>query len=83
MPWRPGRQKKNQQSLVQKINPVKYFRKDECFEMYTIAKGDNLWTIAERYDDVSVQDLKKWNGYTKTPTLKPGDEIKVRQVPCR
>ena len=76
-------EEKSKESIVQKINPVKYFRKNECFEVYTVRKGDNLWTIAERYDEVSVQDLKKWNGYTKTPTLKPGDEIKVRQVPCQ
>ncbi|MFN8237185.1 MAG: transglycosylase SLT domain-containing protein [Chitinophagales bacterium] len=69
--------------LVDKINPVKILSKrKDCFEMYTIRSGENLWTIAQKYDDVSVQDLMQWNGYKKTPILHKGDEIKVQRIEC-
>lgn len=69
--------------LVDKINPVKILAKrKDCFEMHTIRSGENLWTIAQKYDDVSVQDLMQWNGFKKTPVLHKGDEIRVQKIEC-
>lgn len=75
-------QKKNE-PLRTKLNPVNYFREEDCFETHKIKSGETLWTIAQKYDEVSVQDLMDWNNYKKTPLLKPGDEIKVRKVKCK
>lgn len=43
---------------------------------YTIAAGDSLWSIAQRLEGVSVEDLKKWNDIW-TNQLKPGTTIKL------
>lgn len=70
--------------LVEKIKTVKIFSKNkDCFEIYKIRQGENLWTVAQKYDDVTVQNLLEWNGFKKTPLLHKGDEIKVRKIPCK
>jgi membrane-bound lytic murein transglycosylase D len=69
--------------LIDKINPVKILSKKECFQYYKIKEGENLWTIAQKYDEVTVQDLMLWNGFKKTPVLHKGDEIKVRKIKCK
>lgn len=77
------KEQKDTLPLMEKLNPAKIFSKNECFEMHTIRTGENLWTIAQKYDDVTVQDLMKWNGYKKTPVLHRHDEIKVRKIACK
>lgn len=74
---------KSKKPFTQKINPINYFRNKDCFEMYEIKSGENLWTLAQKYDEVSVQNLMEWNDYKKTPLLKPGDKIKVRKIECK
>ncbi|MBK9330502.1 MAG: transglycosylase SLT domain-containing protein [Sphingobacteriales bacterium] len=70
--------------LVDKINPVKILAKrKDCFEIHTIKSGENLWVIAQKYDDVTVQDLMQWNSYKKTPLLHKGDKIKVQRIECK
>ncbi len=70
--------------IIDKINPVKIISKNKnCYETYKIKDGENLWTIAQKYDDVTVQDLMQWNGFSKTPLLHKGDEIKVRKIECK
>lgn len=77
-------QKKENTTLIEKINPVRLFKQEEgCFETHQIKSGENLWTIAQQFDDVSIQDLMIWNNFKKTPILHKGDEIKVRKIPCR
>jgi membrane-bound lytic murein transglycosylase D len=75
---------KDSTPIIDKINPVKILSKNkDCFETYKIKSNENLWTIAQKYDDVTVQDLIKWNGFSKTPVLHKGDEIKVRKIACK
>lgn len=47
------------------------------FMLYTVRVGDTLWSIAGRYDGVSVQDLKQINNMKESHTLMPGQKIKV------
>jgi len=77
------KKQKEKTPLIDKINPVKVLSKKDCFQTYKIKEGENLWTIAQKYDDVTVQDLMLWNGYKKTPVLHKGDEIKVRKIKCK
>lgn len=45
-------------------------------QYYTVRPGDTLWNISQRYDGVSVNDIKKWNNI-KGNTVKVGQKIKV------
>ena len=74
---------KEQTPLIDKINPVKIMSKKDCFQTYKIKDGETLWSIAQKYDEVTVQDLMSWNGFKKTPVLHKGDEIKVRKIACK
>jgi len=44
-------------------------------QIHKVAKGETLWDIA-RFYDVSVDDLKRWNGLRKNNIL-PGQELKI------
>jgi len=44
---------------------------------YEVRKGDSLWTIAKKYNNVSVAQIKKWNNIWRDNSLKPGTKIKI------
>ena len=44
--------------------------------MYTVAKGDNLGDIADRYE-VDIADLKRWNELNSA-IIQPGQELIIR-----
>lgn len=44
---------------------------------YTVQKGDSLWLIAQKFKNVSVQDIKDWNDIWRVKSLKPGTELKI------
>ncbi|HRG35437.1 MAG TPA: LysM peptidoglycan-binding domain-containing protein, partial [Chitinophagales bacterium] len=69
--------------LIDKINPIKILSKKDCYKKHTVKSGESLYSIAQKYDDVSVQDLLLWNGFKKTPILHKGDIIKVRKIACK
>lgn len=46
------------------------------FEAYTVEKGDNLWSIAKRYN-VSLNELYAANGLNKNSVLRIGQQIQV------
>lgn len=48
--------------------------------MYTIRKGDTLYEISRKFDGVSVDELMKLNGLTKSSKIMPGNKIKIRPV---
>lgn len=54
---------------------------DKNFEYYTIRKGDNLSTIAARYQGITDQDIMKINGFTAADVrrLQIGQVIKIRR----
>lgn len=43
---------------------------------YTVQKGDTLWNISQKYEGVTVNDLKKWNNLTNN-NVKVGQKIKI------
>ena len=43
---------------------------------YTVKSGDTLWSIAQKFPGVSMENLKKWNGISGN-VLKPGMKIKI------
>ncbi len=75
---RPG------QKLVVKRSAVKHTERTASADpgtnaddiYYVVQPGDTLWSIAQRHQGVSVDDLRRLNGDLKG--LKPGTKIKVR-----
>ena len=49
---------------------------------YTVATGDSLWTIANRFG-VSVQDLEAWNGLRHNASIRPGQTLWIADQPHR
>ncbi|MBM7553465.1 LysM peptidoglycan-binding domain-containing protein [Thalassobacillus pellis] len=45
--------------------------------MVTIEKGDTLWSIAQQYEEVTVQELYEWNPGIEADNLQIGSEIMV------
>jgi membrane-bound lytic murein transglycosylase D len=43
---------------------------------YTVKRGDTLVAIARAYG-VSPEDLRRWNGLSRTVSLKPGQELRI------
>lgn len=50
------------------------------FKYHTVQRGDTLWDIANKYDGVTVDDLKKLNGAINTKKLKLGQKIKIQKI---
>ena len=45
-------------------------------KVYTVKNGDSLWSIAQKFPGVSVQNIKNWNDISSN-NLKPGMKLKV------
>ncbi|MEL0455292.1 LysM peptidoglycan-binding domain-containing protein [Flavobacteriaceae bacterium SZ-1-7] len=43
---------------------------------YIVQSGDSLWSIAQKFPGVSVQNIKDWNGISGN-NLKPGMKLKI------
>ena len=44
---------------------------------YTVKSGDTLWSIAQHYDGITIDQLKQWNKLSGKSGLKIGQKIKV------
>jgi len=57
------------------------FNYDGSFIYYKIQQGDNLWTIAKKYDGISNLDIMKINNFNNNDVknLKPGQIIKIKK----
>jgi membrane-bound lytic murein transglycosylase D len=51
--------------------------KEGKYIYHIVQAGDTLWSIASRYDGLSVEQLKKLNKSLDAKSLKPGDRIKI------
>jgi membrane-bound lytic murein transglycosylase D len=43
---------------------------------YIVQNGDSLWSIAQKFPGVSIQNIKDWNGISGSK-LKPGMKLKI------
>lgn len=48
-------------------------------QYYTVQPGDSLWSIAQKFQGVSVEKLKAWNGI-RGNNLKPGMKLKMMKI---
>lgn len=44
---------------------------------YTVQPGDTLWHIANKYEGVSIEDIKRLNNIKNAKSIKAGTKIKV------
>ena len=50
------------------------------FSTYVVRPGDSLWAIAQKFDKVSVNNIKDWNNIWKSKSLKPGTKLKIYNI---
>ena len=44
---------------------------------YIVQSGDTLWSIAEKYQGITVNQIREWNDMKSEEKLKVGQKIKV------
>jgi membrane-bound lytic murein transglycosylase D len=42
-----------------------------------VKNGDSLWNISKKFQNVSVDEIKKWNNIWSVKSLKPGTKLKI------
>lgn len=47
---------------------------------YIIEKGDSLWSISKKYDKITVQQIKDWNGIWNANSIVPGKKIILYKI---
>lgn len=45
-------------------------------KIHTVKSGDSLWTISRKYQGISIENLRQWNGISGK-NLKPGMKLKL------
>ena len=57
------------------------YKYDPNYIYHTVRSGENLWTIAKKYQGVSNTDIMKLNKFTEEDVrkLKPGQIIKIKK----
>jgi membrane-bound lytic murein transglycosylase D len=43
---------------------------------HVVERGDSLWTISQKYEGISIENLREWNGI-RGNNLKPGTRLKL------
>jgi membrane-bound lytic murein transglycosylase D len=67
-------------STAQKATPKETPNKPEGdlkLVYYTVKPGDSLWSISQKYDGVTIDQLKEWNKISGSAGLKVGQKIKL------
>lgn len=61
--------------VAAKVAPANNDNKEHTY--YIVKLGDSLWSIAKKYSNVSVQNIKDWNNIWSVNSLKPGIKLKI------
>lgn len=67
----------NKKPLTQKVVAEKK-QNPKNYVIHTVEPGDTLFSIAQRYQGVTVSELKQLNNIKNSHTLKPGMKLKVK-----
>ncbi len=66
--------KSQQNILVSKENALVI---NKMPAIYSVKRGDTIYSILKQYPQISLADLKKWNKITTKTRLKPGMKLKL------
>ncbi len=61
-------------------SPVKNQVSRNKYLYHVVQPGDTLWSIAQRYDGISADEIKKVNRIYNPRGLKPGTRLKIKVV---
>ncbi len=50
-------------------------------QVYTVKKGDSLWEVAQKFN-VTVNQVRSWNGLGYSRLIKPGQKLNIWQLPA-
>ncbi len=53
---------------------------NQNYRYYTVQQGDTLWKIAQKYEGVTVEEIKKLNNIINEKDLRPGQKIKLNTL---
>lgn len=62
-------------NVTKKKEPVK---EDPNYLYYTVRKGDNLWSIAQKYNGISNADIMQLNNLSDASRISPGQKLKIK-----
>ncbi|MEQ8907790.1 MAG: transglycosylase SLT domain-containing protein [Vicingaceae bacterium] len=54
--------------------------KNGKYQFHVVRSGDTLWDIAKKYNNTSVSELKRLNSNLNFKRLKPGMQVKVKEI---
>jgi len=66
-------------SKFKKTTSVKPIDANYKGRIYIVKSGDSLWSISQKFEGVSVQNIKDWNDISGTK-LKPGMRLRVSKI---
>ncbi len=70
--------KRQQNILISKENALVANKIDFAKPMvYSVKRGDTIYSILKQYPNISLTDFKKWNKITLKTKLKPGMKLKL------
>ena len=52
------------------------YSKKENYKMYSVKRGDSLFSISKKFPGVTISDIKKWNNI-KEENIQPGMKLKI------
>lgn len=73
---RPTASNKTKRTIVTKPET----RQKGKYKVHIVKSGDTLWDIAKKYNNTSVNELKRLNSTLNFKRLKPGMEVKIKAI---
>ena len=64
---------------VKKSEVVEKVPEDKSYIYYTVRRGDNLWTIAKKYNGVTNESIIKLNNLDDGRKISPGQRLKIKK----
>ena len=52
---------------------------DNAYIYYTVRRGDNLWTIAKKFNGVTNESIMKLNNIADVKKISPGQRLKIKK----